>query len=160
MRVECLFFSFFINLLHKSTLTLYSGYTLIVSRISTYSCTIVQSISRDREPITIHFSFIFDSARNLMRNLLYRPPWHFVKIPIASRWEKWLVRRFTKCHLYTSRFSRFTNIFSCSCQFDDKCIAGLGKHLNEKQFQFLGEFDDNFWKIYRTVREFHVFTNF
>ncbi len=42
-----------------------------------------------------------------------------------ARWEKWLARWFTKCHLYTSYFSRFTNIFSRSCQFDDKCIAGL-----------------------------------
>ncbi len=52
-------------------------------------------------------SFIFDSARNLP----YRPLWRFMKIPIAwrelrnTRWEKWLARRFTKCHLYTSRFS-------------------------------------------------------
>ncbi len=75
-------------------------------------------------------SFIFDSARNLMRNLPYRLLWHFVKIPIAwrerrkARWEKWLARLFTKCHLYTSRFSHFAKIFSCSGQFDDKCIAG------------------------------------
>ncbi len=32
-----------------------------------------------------------------------------------------------KCHLYTFRFSRFANIFSCSRQFDDKCIAAY-KH--------------------------------
>ncbi len=30
-----------------------------------------------------------------------------------------------KCYLYTSRFSRFANIFSYSCQFYDKCIAGF-----------------------------------
>ncbi len=72
-------------------------------------------------------SFIFDSARNLS----YHPLWCFVKIPIAwwerqnARWEKWLARRFMKCHLYTSRFSRFANIFSHSRQFDDNCIASL-----------------------------------
>ncbi len=55
----------------------------------------------------------------------------FLKIPIAwrerwnARWEKWLTRRFTKCHLYTSRFSRFAHIFLRSRQFDDKCIAGF-----------------------------------
>ncbi len=75
-------------------------------------------------------SFIFDSARNLTRNLPYRPLWCFMKIPLAfwerwnAIWEKWLARWFTKCHLYTSRFSHFTNIFSCSHQFDDKHIAG------------------------------------
>ncbi len=80
---------------------------------------------------TLFTMFIFDSARNLMRNLLYRPLWHYVKIPIAwrewrnAKWEKWLLRRFTKCHLHTFRFSRFTNIFLRSRQFDDKCIAGL-----------------------------------
>ncbi len=74
-------------------------------------------------------SLIFDSARNLTRKFPYRPFWRFVKIPIAwwegqnARWQKWLVRRFTKCYLYTSRFSHFANIFSHSCQFDDKCIA-------------------------------------
>ncbi len=31
--------------------------------------------------------FIFDSARNVMRNLPYRPFWRFVKIPIA--WREW-----------------------------------------------------------------------
>ncbi len=76
-------------------------------------------------------SFIFDSARNSMRNLPYHLLWCFVKIPIAwrewrnTRWEKWLARRFTKCHLYTSHFSHFANIFSCSRQFNDKCIAGF-----------------------------------
>ncbi len=75
-------------------------------------------------------SFIFDSARNFTR-VSYHHLWCFVNIPIAWRewrnksWEKWLTRRFTKCHLYTSRFSRFANIFSRSHQFDDKCIAGL-----------------------------------
>ncbi len=69
-------------------------------------------------------SSIFDS----MRNLSYRPLWRFVKIPIAwrerchTRWEQWLARRFTNCHLYTSRFSRFANIFLHSRQFNDKCI--------------------------------------
>ncbi len=76
-------------------------------------------------------SFIFDSVKNLTRNLPFRPLWHFVKIPIAwrewwnTRWEKWLTRRFTKCHLYTSHFSSFANIILRSRQFDDKCIAGL-----------------------------------
>ncbi len=76
-------------------------------------------------------SFIFDSARNSTRKLPYRPLWRFVKIPIAWRerrntqWEKWLASRFTKCHLYTTHFSRFANIFSRSRQFDDKCIAGF-----------------------------------
>ncbi len=75
--------------------------------------------------------FIFYSARNLTRNLPYHPLWRFVKITItwrewrSARWEKWLVRRFTKCHPYTSRFSCFANIFLRSRQFDDKCIAGL-----------------------------------
>ncbi len=40
-----------------------------------------------------------------------------------ARREKWLARWFTKCHLYTSRFYRFADIFSHSRQFDDKCIA-------------------------------------
>ncbi len=59
----------------------------------------------------------FDSARNLTRNLFYRPLWRFVKIPIIwrewwnARWEKWLARRFTKCRLYTSCFSRFPTVF-------------------------------------------------
>ncbi len=72
-------------------------------------------------------SFIFDSTRNLPCH----PLWCFMKTPITSwewrnaRWEKWLARRFTKCHLYTYRFSRFANIFSHSRQFDDKCIAGF-----------------------------------
>ncbi len=85
--------------------------------------------------------FIFNSARNLS----YCPLWRFVKIPIAwrerqnTRWEKWLARRFTKCHLYTSRFSHFANIFSCSLQFDDKCIAGFKK---------LSIFREN-WKFYK-----------
>ncbi len=70
-------------------------------------------------------SFIFDSASNLH----YRPLWRYVKVPIVWReWqnatlEKWLARWFTKCHLYTSHFSHFANIFSRSRQFDDKCIA-------------------------------------
>ncbi len=57
--------------------------------------------------------------------------WRFVKIPVVwreqrnARWEKWLARWFTKCHLYTYRFSHFVNIFSCSRQFDDKCISWL-----------------------------------
>ncbi len=76
--------------------------------------------------------FIFDSARNLMRNLPYHLLWYFVKILITwrkgqnVRWEKWLARWFTKCHLYTFRFSHFAKIFSRSHQFDDKCIALLG----------------------------------
>ncbi len=76
-------------------------------------------------------SFIFDSARKLTRNLPYRPLWRFVKILIAwwewqnVKWEKWLARQFTKCHLYTSHFSRFANIFSRFRQFDDKCIDGF-----------------------------------
>ncbi len=36
--------------------------------------------------------------------------------------RKWLMRWFTKCHLYTSHFA---NIFSHSRQFNDVCIAGL-----------------------------------
>ncbi len=76
-------------------------------------------------------SVIFNSARNLTRNLPYCPLWHFVKIPIVwrerwnARWEKWLARWFTKCHLHTSHFSRFANIFPHSRQFDDTCIVGL-----------------------------------
>ncbi len=75
--------------------------------------------------------FIFDSVRNLMRNLPYHPFWHFTEIPNAwreqrnARWEKWLARRFTKCHLHTSHFSRFADIFSHSRQFDDKCIVSF-----------------------------------
>ncbi len=78
-------------------------------------------------------SFIFDSARNLS----YHPLWCFVKIPIVwrerrnARWEKWLAGRFMKCHLYTSRFSHFANIFSYSPQFDDKCIAGFWRNVKE-----------------------------
>ncbi len=70
-------------------------------------------------------SFIFDSAGNLTRNLPCRPLWRFMKIPIIrrewqnARWEKWFARWFTKCHLYTSRFSYFADIFSRSRQFDD-----------------------------------------
>ncbi len=75
--------------------------------------------------------FIFDSARNL----LYRSLWCFVKIPIAwrewrnARWEKWLASRFMKCNLYTSHFSHFANIFSRSCQFDNKCIADFRENV-------------------------------
>ncbi len=35
--------------------------------------------------------------------------------------RKMMAKWFTKCHLYTSRFSSFTKIFSHSRQFDDKC---------------------------------------
>ncbi len=96
---------------------------------------------------TNHYTFftispilvIFDSARNLTRNLPYRPLWHFAKILIiwrerqSARWEKWLARWFKKCHLYTSHFSRFANIFSRSRQFDDKCIAGFWRFVREQR---------------------------
>ncbi len=76
-------------------------------------------------------SFILDSTRNLMRNLSYCPLKRFMKVPITwrewrnARWEKWLARRITKCHLYTSRFSRFANIFSRSRQFNDYVYSWL-----------------------------------
>ncbi len=59
-----------------------------------------------------------------------RPLWRFVKIPIACQerrnaiWENdWRDGLWNA--IYTSRFSRFANIFSYSRQFDDKCIAGF-----------------------------------
>ncbi len=75
--------------------------------------------------------FIFDSVRNLTRNfpyLLFDVLWKYWLSGENgdARWEKWLARWFTKCHLYTYRFSHFANIFSHSRQFDDKCIAGSG----------------------------------
>ncbi len=81
-------------------------------------------------------SFIFDSARNLTRNfpyLLFDILWKYRlsgengerRERRKARWEKWLARWFTKCHLYTYRFSHFANIFSRSRQFDNKCIAGF-----------------------------------
>ncbi len=39
--------------------------------------------------------------------------------------RKVMARQFTKCHVYTSRFSHFANIFSHSRQFDDKSVAGF-----------------------------------
>ncbi len=75
-------------------------------------------------------------------NLPYHPLWCFVKIPIAwrewrnARWEKWLARQFTKCHLYTSRFSHFANIFSHSRQFDDMCMAGSGSTYTKELIIF------------------------
>ncbi len=125
---------------------LLSCYTLIISRISACSCTISWPISWDCEPITIHFHNIADFGHRWFcekldeRNLPYHLLWHFVKIPIVwreqrnTRWEKWLARWFTKCHLYTSHFSRFANIFSHSRQFADKCIVGFGK-MSVKQFR-------------------------
>ncbi len=75
-------------------------------------------------------SFIFDSARNLTRNLLYHPLWRFVentdRLVRTVKCEMRKMIGFMKCHLYISHFSRFANIFSCSRQFDDKCIAGFG----------------------------------
>ncbi len=109
-----------------------AGYTLFISCISTYSCTILWIVSWDCELISIHFSqyrrfcsslILWETWREACRIVLGRVG----KISIAwrerrnGRWEKWFARWFTKCHLYTSRFSRFTNIFSCSQQFDDKC---------------------------------------
>ncbi len=70
-------------------------------------------------------------CEELDEKLSLSPLWRFVKIQTVwrerqnARWEKWLARWFTKCHLYTYRFSHFANIFSHSRQFDDKCIAGL-----------------------------------
>ncbi len=63
--------------------------------------------------------FIFDSARNLTRNLQYRPLSCFVKITIARREEKNNWRdglQNTILHFSFLSFSR---------QFDDKCIAGF-----------------------------------
>ncbi len=99
--------------------------------------------------------FIFYSARNLMRNFPYRPLWRFMKIPIVwwerrnVRWEKWLARRFTKCHLYTFHLSRFANIFAHSRQFDDKCIAGL-KFCKKREKTVL------FLHWWRYLTEFHI----
>ncbi len=90
-------------------------------------------------------SFIFDSARNLMRNLLYHPLWKYRN----ARWEKWLAKRFTKCHLYTSRFSRFANIFSRSRQFDDKCIASLRPAIHFSYFAFCRYFVNVFAKHHK-----------
>ncbi len=66
-----------------------------------------------------------------LEKLSLSPLWRFVKIPTVwrerrnARWEKWLARWFTKCYLYTYRFSHSANIFSHSRQFADKCIAGF-----------------------------------
>ncbi len=85
--------------------------------------------------------FIFDSVSNLTRNWPYYPLWRFMKIPFTwrerqnVRWKKWLARRFTKCYLYTSRFSHFANIFSRSHQFDDKCISSSGSNLSRNFYQ-------------------------
>ncbi len=70
-------------------------------------------------------------CEKLDEKLSLSPLWRFVKIPTVwrerrnARWEKWLARWFTKCHLYTYHLSHFANIFSCSHQFNDKCIAGF-----------------------------------
>ncbi len=108
-----------------------AGYTLIVSRISTCLHTISWTTSWDCEPITIHFSQYHRFCSSLILRETWRETfpisslWRFVKIPTVwleqrnARWEKWLARWFTKCHLYTYRFSHFANIFS------HKCIAGL-----------------------------------
>ncbi len=58
-----------------------AGYTLIVSRISTCSCT----ISWDCEPITIHFSQYRRFCLSLiLRETFPTPLWHFVKILSVS----------------------------------------------------------------------------
>ncbi len=56
-------------------------------------------------------------CEKLDKKLSLSPLWHFVKIPTVwrerrnARWEKWLARWFTKCHLYTYRFSHFAKFF-------------------------------------------------
>ncbi len=99
-----------------------AGHTLIISHFSTCSCT----ISWDCEPITIHFSQYHRFRSSLM---------FCENSDHLARWEKWLARRFTKCHLYTSRFSCFANIFSRSRQFDDKCIAGSSRVQIEYEYR-------------------------
>ncbi len=77
----------------------------------------------------VHFWF----CEKLDEKFSLSPLWRFVKIATVwrerrnARWEKWLAKWFTKCHLYTYRFSHFTIIFSHSCQFDDKCTRGVSK---------------------------------
>ncbi len=109
-----------------------AGYTLIVSHVLICSCTISWDCDRITIPshnfanfVCLWFCEKLDECTNSA------PLKGFVKIPIAwrewrnARWEKWFAKWFTKCHLYISHFSRFTNIFSHSRQFDDKCIAGF-----------------------------------
>ncbi len=109
-----------------------AGYTLIVSHVSTCLYTISwdchQSLYTSHNIADfVHLWF----CEKLDEKLSLFSLWHFVKIPTVgrerrnARWEKWLVRWFTKCYPYTYRFSYFANIFSRSRQFDDKCIAGF-----------------------------------
>ncbi len=72
---------------------------------------------------------------------------------ISSQFSYSRFSPFTKCHLYTSCFSRFANIFSHSCQFDDKCIASSTMELLVYWWLYLsvvrgGVHDDRFmWKM-------------
>ncbi len=69
-------------------------------------------------------------CEELDEKLSLSPFWRFVKIPTVwrerrnARWEKWLARWFTKCHLYTHHVSHFANSFLRSRKVDNKCIAG------------------------------------
>ncbi len=56
-------------------------------------------------------------CEKLDEKLSVSPLWHFMKILTVwrerrnAKWEKWLTRWFTKCHLYTYRFSHFATFF-------------------------------------------------
>ncbi len=75
------------------------------------------------------------SARNLMRNLSYHPLWRFMKISIARqerrnvRWEKWLARRFTKCHLQAgyTLIAKYTKM-GAKCE-KRKVYRGISRHF-------------------------------
>ncbi len=93
-----------------------------------------------------------DEKLVLSSSLTFRENTNHLARMAYARWEKWLVRRITKCHLYTSRFSRLANIFWHFRHFDIKCIAGfkLPIHLS-----FL-----TFWHVRALFRElFHEIAN-
>ncbi len=64
-------------------------------------------------------SFIFDSARNLTRHLLYHPLWHFVKIPIT--WRERRNARYEKSHLKVAIRLSFLAFQTCSCTISWDC---------------------------------------
>ncbi len=88
----------------------------------------------------IHLCFCEKLDEKLDKCTNSAPLWCLVKTLIAwrewqnVRWEKWLARWFTKCHPYTSRLFCFANIFSRSCQFNNKCIAGFNACTNLTNF--------------------------
>ncbi len=133
-----------------------AGYTLIISRVSTCSCTILWTTLWDCEPITIDFS----QYHRFHSSLILRETWRetFPIFSLTFRENTDCLARMAKCEmrkiigkmvyeclLYTYRFSHFANIFLRSRQFYDKCMAKeeMGKvsitFLTESKMNEIGD---------------------